>query len=127
MFFFFFFCLRQSDYEKEPKPVQTLLTEAEKTAFNDTWLNVSREIQSFLCNEGLSGCSVELAADRAFDMDRKSPLNANDRIHAQWTEILDSIWLHCDLNDVNSIGCFRIGKTDDWRQNLQTVLTTIKR
>lgn len=119
------FCLRQSVYDKEPEPVLSLLIEAEKSASNDPWLQTSRDVQLFLCTEGLPKCSVEIADNRAFILDQIFPLGASDRIRGQWTEVVNSIWTHCDLDDVNSIGCFRIGKYDDWRENPPTVLITV--
>ena len=34
-------------------------------------------------------------------------------------DVGQSIWTHCYVEDVNTIGCFRIGKSNDWAQNPQ--------
>lgn len=120
-----FFCMRQSVFDKEPEPIITLLVEADKTAFDSTWLNVSREIHSFFCRQNIPQCSIEIADNRAFDMDKIFPLDPSDRIFAQWYEVVDSIWTHCHLEDVNTIDCFRIGRSDNWRENPPTVFITV--
>lgn len=68
---------------------------------------------------------MEIADNRASILDQIFPLDARERICAQWREVVDSIWTHGDLEDVNSIGCFRIGKRDEWRENPPTVLVTV--
>ena len=120
-----FFCTRQSVFERESEAVLTLFIEAEKTAFDNTWLNASREIYGFFCRENLPGFSVEIADSRAFDVDKIFPLHPRDPIFAQWYGVVNSIWTHCYLEDVSTIGCFRIGKSDDWEQNPPTVLITV--
>lgn len=119
------FCTRQSIFEKESEPVLTLLIEAHKTAFDDTWVNASREIHGFFCNENLPELTVEIADNRAFDPDKVFPLHPRDPIYSQWYDVVQSIWTHCYLEHVNTIGCFRIGKSDNWEQNPPTVLITV--
>lgn len=119
------FCTRQSMFEKDSEPVLTLLIDAHKTAFDDTWINASRELYGFFCKENLPELTVEIGDNRAFDLDKVFPLHPRDSIYSKWHDVVQSIWTHCHLEDVNTIGCFRIGKSENWEENPPTVLITV--
>lgn len=119
------FCMRQSVFEKGAEQFMTLLVKARKTTFDSTWLGVSREVYSYFCSMSIPHCSIEIADDRAFGIDRISPLDPTDAIFAKWYQVVDSIWNNCYLKDVISLGCFRIGRSDDWKQNPPTVLIIV--
>ena len=68
---------------------------------------------------------MEIADNRAFYVDKVFPLHPLDSIFSPWYDVGQSIWTHCYVEDVNNIGCFRIGKSNDWAQNPPTVIITV--
>lgn len=118
------FFLRTAKHEPET-PILTLFIEAEKRYFDDSWLQAVREIHKHLGSSGLGECSVEMADPRAFEPDLYFPLKPGDPLYADWYEILYFMFRTCVLVDVNTIGCFRIGRNPVPEANPITILITV--
>ena len=121
-----FFCLRQSRFDCDSACL-TLLIQATKTRQDNTWIDMTRQVYEFLISKDVQHCSVELADRRAFQPDHFFPLKKNDEIFEQWYPVASTIMKWCDLSEITSIGCFRIGVSDKWENNPPTVFVTIER
>lgn len=121
-----FFCLRQAQFDCESACL-TLFIQATKGTQDNTWIDMVRKVHEFLISKDIEHCSVELADRRAFQPDHFFPLKKNDEIFGQWYSVASTIMKWCDLSEITSIGCFRIGVSDKWEENPPTVFVTVER
>lgn len=119
------FCICQSVLEPEVEPILTASVVAKKQNINEDWLSVSHEILQFLHSKGIMRISVEIRDERSSEPDKCFPIVESDAIFSLWDQVLDTILHACDIEDWNSVGCYRIGKYKDWSRNPATILVTV--
>ena len=119
------FLRRQSLFEPEAQPIVTLSIDATKRDTEEDWLSVSRSVCEFLDSQGLPDVSVEICDARAVLPDLYHLIVPEDAIFPIWDRVLETMLENCDLTDWNSVGCYRIGKEEDWKKNPPTVIVTV--
>jgi hypothetical protein len=118
------FLSRYSEFGSAQEPILTYLINT-KEPFTNSWIDVCREIYEYLCQNGAPGCAVEMVGKPAFVKDHFFPVRPEDPIYSSWYLILVDIFRRCILDDVNSIGCYRIGTTANWEDNPPTIFVTV--
>lgn len=88
-----------------------------KKDVNEGWLSPCREICAFVHSKGVINVYVEISDMRAFTSDRYDLIPESDPIFPIWDHVLATILDTCDTQHWNSVGCFRIGKSNDWTQD----------
>lgn len=118
-------CGRRSRVDPELDVIPTVLVLARRNALDKNWLNACRDIRAFLTKENLSSFNVEIADERAFELPRYSPVLPSDAIFHVWDKVWDQILMKLDLKDIVCIECFRMGTSDDPKENPPTVILTV--
>jgi hypothetical protein len=98
---------------------------AKRNALDKNWLNACRDIRAFLAKENLSSFNVEIADKRAFELPRYPPVLPSDAIFCVWDKVWDQILMKLDLKDIKCIECFRMGTSDNHKENPPTVILTV--
>ncbi|OXV06241.1 hypothetical protein Egran_05991 [Elaphomyces granulatus] len=118
-------CGRRSRVDPELDVSPTVLVLARRNALDKSWLNACRDIRAFLAKENLSSFNVEIADERAFELPRYSPVLPSDAIFCVWDKVWDQILMKLDLKDIVCIECFRMGTSDNPKENPPTVILTV--
>lgn len=121
-----FFCQRQSRFDCD-SAYFTLFIQARKARQDNTWIEMSCKVHRFLVSREIHQCSVEITDCRAFQVGHIYPPRKNDEIFSQWYSVASTILQWCDLSEVTSIGCFRIGVSDKWEDNPPAISVTVER
>lgn len=120
-------CGRQSKIDPEKSPVPTLLVHANRHGLDNSWVNASRAISAYLKCEGQTGVSVEIVDPKLYDPLQYSSVLPTDAIFLVWDQVLEAILARINLADVNTVGCYRIGKSRNKHNNPPTIYITVSR
>lgn len=119
------FLERRFKVNPEEEPVMTAFITATRRKVDNTWLNASREIRAYLCDQTLEEVSVEIADPELFRPRHIFPVLKTDAVFPIWDTVRDTILNEINLVDVQMVGCYRLGKSVNLHDNPPTVLVLV--
>ncbi|KAL5342149.1 hypothetical protein BJX70DRAFT_386274 [Aspergillus crustosus] len=122
------FCGRRSMYEPTRDPIVTLLVVASRgDSAQPSWITLSRKLFHYLHDRGLKGVSVEIVDPKSEQRPMIHGCLPNDSIFPIWRQVAMAIFNHIDQTGVFTIGCFRIGNSNERLRCAPTILLGVDR
>ncbi|KAL5365309.1 hypothetical protein BJX96DRAFT_179722 [Aspergillus floccosus] len=119
------FVSRQSRWVPEAPLIVTAFIIAHREKIDNGWLDTARKIRQYLVSQGLKEVCVEIADKRAFKDARVFPVLKSDTISTKWATVREQILSSIDLRDVFMVGCYRVGQSEDVKENPPTILILV--
>lgn len=116
---------RISMFNPEPCHTPTILIAVKREKLDDKWLEAAREVRAYLVNEGLPKVSFEIFDPECFKRPYMSPVLKTDLLFDKWDAVLRDIIREVNKPGIETIGCYRRGRSSEERDNPPTVLVTV--
>lgn len=122
------FCGRRSVFQRDQDPHLTVLLLARRHDLSERgWIHIARKIRDHLRSRHIFEITVEIIDPRFGQRPRFFPCSPDDAIFPLWERVGESILNTLDLTGLWTIGCCRIGVSEDLIQCPPTILLGVDR